>query len=402
MFHRKIGIYCTLLFCIFMVIGCENAPEREGKENSKQEIKTSSSKYVSLEEAKSQVHALEGKSVDGVHLPEHISMPDVQKIFEVKLTPWYPNQKNDLKIVIKNMWNDYKKTDWASIKEMTFSSKKDHTYYGGQKKDKKTGLLYSYDSDGFFCGDSLKDTEQTVKSCVKEIDFEWGDTASEKDVYQLKDGKISVPKAVSYTEDLFNKNVSKLEKGKFQYKVQHLYVMKNTETGCYDYNMVIGRVYKGIFIDTSSDFSISEGRSYNKVHCGIHMLAVMRHKHSLDYVNSCRELLDIETETEKENIISPVWALQSINKKIAHIDGFRFQDCGLVYLLAQDNKLAKDNQQDVYQQVNKSTYLRPVWLFMSGGSGAVSDAMTRDYHGMSIVVDAVDGTLYYYESTGIY
>lgn len=132
------------------------------------------------------------------------------------------------------------------------------------------------------------------------------------------------------------------------------------------------------------------------------MLAVMRHKHSLDYVNSCRELLDIEKETEKENIISPVWALQSINKKIAHIDGFRFQDCGLVYLLAQDNKLAKDNQQDVYQQVNKTTFLRPVWLFMSGGSGTVSDAMTRDYHGMSIVVDAVDGTLYYYESTGIY
>lgn len=52
MFHRKIGIYCTLLCCIFMITGCENAPEREAKENSKQEIKLSSSKYVSLEEAK--------------------------------------------------------------------------------------------------------------------------------------------------------------------------------------------------------------------------------------------------------------------------------------------------------------------------------------------------------------
>ena len=100
MFYRKIGIYGTLLFCIFMIIGCEKAPEREMQESSKQEIMASSSKYVSLEEAKSQVHALEGKIVDGVHLPEHISMPDVQKIFEVKLTPWYPNQKNDLKIVI--------------------------------------------------------------------------------------------------------------------------------------------------------------------------------------------------------------------------------------------------------------------------------------------------------------
>lgn len=66
---------------------------------------------------------------------------------------------------------------------MTFSSKKDHTYYGGQKQDKKTGFLYSYDSDGFFSGDTLNDTGQTAKFCVKEIDFEWGDTASDQDVY---------------------------------------------------------------------------------------------------------------------------------------------------------------------------------------------------------------------------
>lgn len=59
---------------------------------------------------------------------------------------------------------------------MTFSSKKDHTYYGGQKQDKKTGFLYSYDSDGFFSGDTLNDTGQTAKFCVKEIDFEWGGT----------------------------------------------------------------------------------------------------------------------------------------------------------------------------------------------------------------------------------
>lgn len=402
MFNRKIGIYCTLLFCIFMMTSCENAPKREQKNNSKQEMKASSKQYVSIEEAKKQIHALEGKSVDGVHLPEHILMPNIHKIFEVKLTPWYPKQKNDLKMAIKNMWNDYRKIDWTSIKKITFSNKKDNTYYGEQKQDKKTSLLYSYDSDGFFSGDSLNNTEQTGKSCVKEINFEWGDTASKKDVYQLEDGKMPISKAVTYVEDLFNKNVSKLEKSKFEYKVQHLYVMKNTKTGCYDYNMVIGRVYKDIFIDTSSDFCISQGKSYNKVHCGIHMIAVMRHKYSLDYVSSCKELFDIETETEKENIISPIWALQLINKKIAHIDGLSFNDCGLVYLLVQDNKLEKDNKQDVYQQVNETTYLRPVWLFMSNGSGAVFDTMTKDNHGVSVIVDAVDGTLYYYESTGTY
>jgi len=39
---------------------------------------------------------------------------------------------------------------------------------------------------------------------------------------------------------------------------------------------------------------------------------------------------------------------------------------------------------------------------MSNGSGAVFDTMTKDNHGVSVIVDAVDGTLYYYESTGTY
>ena len=109
-----------------MMTSCENAPKREQKNNSKQEMKASS-----IEEAKKQIHALEGKSVDGVHLPEHILMPNIHKIFEVKLTPWYPKQKNDLKMAIKNMWNDYRKIDWTSIKKITFSNKKDNTYRYG-------------------------------------------------------------------------------------------------------------------------------------------------------------------------------------------------------------------------------------------------------------------------------
>ena len=56
MFNRKIGIYCTLLFCIFMMTSCENAPKREQKNNSKQEMKASSKQYVSIEEAKKEIH----------------------------------------------------------------------------------------------------------------------------------------------------------------------------------------------------------------------------------------------------------------------------------------------------------------------------------------------------------
>ena len=132
------------------------------------------------------------------------------------------------------------------------------------------------------------------------------------------------------------------------------------------------------------------------------MIAIMRHKNSLDFVNICTELLDIEKETEKEKIISPIWAVQLINKEIAHGGGISFSDCGLVYLLVQDNRLAGENRQDVTQNVNETTYLRPVWLFMSASSGTLFETMTQDSHGTSVVVDALDGTLYYYDGTGAY
>jgi hypothetical protein len=35
------------------------------------------------------------------------------------------------------------------------------------------------------------------------------------------------------------------------------------------------------------------------------------------------------------------------------------------------------------------------------GSG-VFDATTKDKHGTSVLVDAIDGTLYYYQETGAY
>ena len=403
MFNRKTGMFCTLLFCIFMTTGCENAPKRGQNDDLKEETKASSEQYVSVEEAKNQLHELEGKNMEGIYLPKHIWMPDIQKVSEVKLTPWYSKQREDLETAIKSMWSDYGKVDWASIKEKTFTRPDDADYYGSQKEDKKTGFLYSYGSEGFFSGDSLDDTELTCDSCVKGFDFEWGDAASEKDVYELEDGETSVPEAVSYTEALFNENLSGLEKGRFAYKVQHLYVIKNEDTGYYDFNMVIGRVYKGICIDTSSCFTFfSEGKSYDKTHGGIHMIAIMRHKNSIDLVNICTELLNIEKETEKEKIISPIWAVQQLNKEIAHGGGISFSDCGLVYLLVQDNRLAGENRQDVTQFVNETTYLRPVWLFMSAGSGTLFETMTQDSHGTSVVVDALDGTLYYYDGTGAY
>lgn len=401
-FSKKIYFFCTLLLILFMAAGCEKAPDPKKLSDTEDEIQLTSAKYVSIEEAEDQIQTLEGKDIDGIYFPEHFEMPDITAISQIKLTAWYPEHEKDLETAIRKLWKDYDNVDWTAIKEKKFSGEKDESYYVSEKQDEKTGLLYSYDSNGFFCGDSLNDTELTCESCVREYDFEWGDTASVEDVYPLVDGETVVLDAVAYTEKLFNETLSQLERTQFTYKVQHLYVVKHSDEDYYDYNMVIGRVYKGISIDTSSDFNLMQGKSYKKIHCGAHFMAVMRHKNSLDFVNTCNELFEIDSITEKDTIISPIWAVQQMNQEIAHAEGIRFSDCGLVYVLTQDNKLAEDNVQDVYQQVDESTYLRPVWLFTTDNSGMVFNTMTKDSHGVSVLVDALDGTLYYYENTGAY
>lgn len=396
------AVACCLFVCIFLVTACEDAPEHSQKSEDDNAIGLSTEQYVTIEEAKNQIQELAGKTVLGFELPEQIQLPDVVDIFKVSLYKWYPDREKDLKNAVKNMWQDYGKVDWTKKKEKRFSSKIYDTYYGSEKRDKKSGLVYSYDSDGFLCGDSLNDTELTSEDCVKEFDLEWGDTVPEEEMYPLAGGETTVAEAIDFTEDLLEKHLSELEQNQFEYKVQHVYVMKNKDTELYDYNMVIGRIYKGVPIDTSSDFIVSEGKSYYKTHCGAHIIAIMRNKNSLDYISTSRELFEIDSVAEKEKIIAPKWALQKMNEEIAHNTGIRFTECGLVYLLVQDNRLSDIDKQDVYQQVDETTYLRPVWLFTQEGNGGASGNLTKDSHGISVIVDALDTNLYYYESTSAY
>lgn len=94
----------------------------------------------------------------------------------------------------------------------------------------------------------------------------------------------------------------RLKNEKFTYKVQHLYVMKVPDQEYYSYSMVIGRLYNGMVVDTSSDFLLADGKSYPYTHCGNHIMATMCHKKTLDYVNTGFECFDIaSTKAHKKN-----------------------------------------------------------------------------------------------------
>lgn len=408
---HKVWILCTVLFCVLLAAGCEKAPERSDDNREDYTLsldKLSFEQYITVEEAAGQIQQLAGKRVEGLVFPRQIEMPDVKTVSEVKLTPWKPEKRELFETTLQNLWEDYNTVDWSSIqrsKQDIAVEKRNKKYLGDQffmggKEDKDKGLSYSYDATGFFAGDSLEDTVLTCDYCVKEFDFEWGDTVSEQDVYPLADGELSVAEAVKYTENLLNTHLAVMEKNQFEYRVQHLYVIRNDANQTYDYNMVIGRVHNGLYIDTSSDFTLSDGKCHDKLHSGKAIHAVMRHARKLDYINTRDELFAVETESEQEKIISPFWAVQQIDKEIAHVGGLSFADCGLVYLLVQDNEQAKDNMQGTLRDISHSTtYLRPVWLFMSDGGSVDYEHFDRDYHGSSVIVDALDGSMYYYEGT---
>lgn len=401
--NRRIAMLgCITLVSIFLAAGCEKAPDRSQNTQTEDSVSLSSEKMVSVQEAKDQIAKIKGKNIDGLQFPENFVLPTGKEVYEVKLSPWYTKDKKEMEDMIASLWNDYQKVDWSSVPEDSFPRKDKPNYYAVSKQDEESGRMYSFDAGGFFCGNSMNDTELHMDRCVKQYDFEWGDTASDKDEYELQDGKLSVPEAVAYTEKQLNTYLHPFEKKQFTYKVQHLYVKKDPENGHYDYDMVVGRVYRGGVIDTCSDFYLSEGKYYPYTHCGIEIEATMCHKNSLDMISTGAECLDVASNKKYDKIISPLWAVQRIKNEIAHIGGLSFQECGLLYLLVQDNRLAKEKDQDVYQGVDDNTYLRPVWAFMTEDRG-ISDGMrTSDVHGTSVVVDAIDGNLYYYEGTGGY
>ncbi|MCD7709407.1 MAG: hypothetical protein LUI02_05985 [Clostridiales bacterium] len=408
------GISKRLRSCVFVfsmtliaggIAGCEQAPEQTSESSTEMEI-DSSGQYVTVAEAKEQAQELAGGSLDGIYFPDYVALPEGDYVSTLKLTTLYTPEEDSGEILaaLRGIWSSYDSVDWSSIEPTRNTRGPESDYWGISKEDEETGVWMSYDSRGFFCGNALQDMEELRgDACVKSYDFEWGDEAGE-DTWQLMDGECSVAEAVEAVEGLLNEYLSPLENDAFTYRVQHLYVMKNPDTGCYEYNLSIGRVCEGMAVDTSSDYEfLTTGQYYDVVHKGARFEAVMRHKGTLDYFNIGTWLIGIESTETEESIISSIWAAQQIKDEIAHANKMSFSDFGLVYVLEQDNTEADNQQQGYFGALNDTTYLRPVWAFLAASSSSsLFSGTTLDTHDESILVDAVTGELYHYDCTGIY
>ncbi|MCD7708897.1 MAG: hypothetical protein LUI02_03385 [Clostridiales bacterium] len=402
---RSSVLVLAVTFAVIGIAGCEQAPDQESDNST--EVELTSEQYVTVAEAKEQARELAGGSLDGIYFPDYIALPEGDSVSTIKLTRWHAPEEDGDKIItaLQGIWSGYDSVDWSSIEPSHFTQGTDPNYWGISKHDDATGLWFSYDSVGFFCGDALQGMGQlNCDACVKSYDFEWGDAMGEEDSWELMDGECPVAEAVEAVESRLNEYLSPLESDAFTYKVQHLYVMKNPDTGCYEYNMSVGRVHEGMAVDTSSSYEFLEaGQYYDVVHSGASFMAVMRHKGALDFFNIGTELLDIESEEEEESIVSPIWAAQQIKEEIAHANKMSFSDVGLVYVLEQDNPEAGNRAQGYFDYVGDTAHLRPVWAFLSAPmSSSLDVGFTQDSHGECVLVDAVTGELYHYDCTGVY
>ena len=96
-FHKNYLLYCILLILTLCITGCQKAPKRD--KDTTEKVDLSSDKLVPVQEAKRQTLKLQGINMDGLQFPKMIMFPDVQEISEIKLTPWYTQNDNDLKKV---------------------------------------------------------------------------------------------------------------------------------------------------------------------------------------------------------------------------------------------------------------------------------------------------------------
>lgn len=119
-FHKNYLLYCILLILTLCITGCQKAPKRDKDTTDKVDL--SSDKLVPVQEAKRQTLKLQGINMDGLQFPKMIMFPDVQEISEIKLTPWYTQNDNDLKKVIQSLWSDYDTVDWEKFKNRIFQT----------------------------------------------------------------------------------------------------------------------------------------------------------------------------------------------------------------------------------------------------------------------------------------
>ena len=398
--NNTIKVTCVALGIIMVLSGCESAPVRNADNTIEEELFKNTTKMVSVDDAKKEVEELKGKSFYGFTFSDTFDINEINSVSKIGLKQ-FNNDENKVKEALVNIWDGYEKNDWSNIELSEYPNPEMPEYKAYAQIDENNSIAYSYDNQGFFMGDSLVTGLPMMNEAKKVYDFQCTDVIDncKDEVFDLEDGKISIGDAKSFVEERINSCLT-LEDN-ISYKVQKIFVTEGMEENTYQMSFIVGRTFDNGDLLTQSNFTFgSEGHFYDVTHSGMYIRLVMKKTSEIDYINLGVSLLNIDSVNKEEKIISPKWAVNEMNKIIAHKSGTNFSYCDLVYIVTQENSKAPEKKQGIVSidDIDKySTEIRPFWIFACPDAGGYANVF-----GESILVDALSGDIYYYETTSLY
>ena len=369
-------------------------------------------KYVDIAAAKEQIKELAGNDYLGFIVPSNMILPENNEVFDMELAGYYCTDGEFYYNATKGICpfiEEVKPETADNVIDRTY----DNVINSGNKMwqyfVQKGNIWYGWMSIGSI-GASRYDNI-TFSDIIKQYDFLWGDKVEREETYELDGKQVSLLEMSEFTEKVVNEYFAPTENNEFEYKVQHAAVSINSETGRNNFVFSMGRIYKGIPMDTCSNFNKYQA-DYEKNNSGRYILAVMDRENELAYFNAPNCNLKIKESVKKETVISPKYALYLMNKEIAHAGRMGFAKGGLLYLETQEVYKSYHLSEgmiksEIVGEVNDGvckTEMHPFWAFYqeSREKGFNTNSGIRDSHGISILVDAIDGSVYYYPNTGVY
>lgn len=418
------------LYILFVVLGlvlcaCESAPDRNQQAPAKispdvsitsattddpteepdvtAPISNSSNEivYSTLKEEKERVKSLAGKNLYGFNLPARISMPNADDLCLFEVSCSYDHSYDEMLECIKGLWADYEAANELELQCNDFDNTVNPKFKVRLWFDENRKYIFKCSTMGTIVCNSIDDSWQSYTSTTKKYDILWGDQISDDEGYDLLGGYMSVNDAVKMVEDKFNTFYSAVEQNVFTYKVQQLSVATNSVSGTPDYYMILGREYTGIPIDTCMPYYNFSGTRVEKAIFGESILVIVHEKDKIACIDTYFNARNLHRGESIDKIVSFDSALKLAKKEIATIGLENIEQAGLCYYHVQDAIYNDEGfliSDCVGYDENTRTPLRPYWLFAQKKT-TDNFKITPNGHGTTILVDALDGTVYYFETT---
>ncbi|MBR0133383.1 MAG: hypothetical protein IJM14_09935 [Lachnospiraceae bacterium] len=404
-------ILVVMIFMIgTLVCSCEKT---EDNTSSSEESGTQPSSvdseivYVTLDEARKEADELKGNKYLDFELPEKIVMPEGNTLGIYEVSCRYMNDYQADLECIKNLWDDYEKTENIEMLHI----ENEHMDENGKVLPKLKSILYvddeteptyaySFTRCGKIMFESKKCSWTRFIDGSKWYDFNWVDKIPEKEGCELPEGYMSVAEAVGLVEERVNQHYSVLENQQFEYRVSELTLAENSSNDTPEYYMVISKVYNGTVIDTVGEFVLNDNKRIKKIIRGDAFTVIINEKNKISGVNATGYggAKNIKEKEKTEKIISLKSALSLAKKEIATIGLENIYNAGLAYYYVLDPVYDEHGEVHADLGPDDTWEMRPLWLFAQKKPGE-NPGSALSGHGPSILVDAIDGTVYYFNTT---